>query len=796
MFVGSRLAFRALKNRKKHTFYSILSIALAVAVAFSTQIITDSVAASLVAREDAHYGNMDYIYYNNTSGMLPLSALPTIAGFANVEHATWRRNALLSAYSDDAPDIPSVNWIMGVPDLPSEREIGNAKVISGINGSNSLEGMLFYPGATRPIVISHELSKTLLLTIGDTVFFIPEDTIALYATPTELQSITNGSLTRLQVETQIIANKSRFFRFTITGIIDDMSEGIESPTLQRSTSLRGFQPPETCYYMNANDMGAYVTNNNTAKCSFFIIATNDFFDAGALKGAVNTAVMGSSVEFSDVKSMTLDVIFYLEILIRAVLAGISIVCILFSSNLIQSNIKRNLDENMRDLGILRASGYPKRIMKTYTYTQTTILSLCGTAIGLAGGLIPPLFADINGMANAILTATQDTEIVIPISISIWSLLIALGVGFIAPACFANRPLREIEKYTIIQMIEPDSIPFDARKVQLSKVRVGIINGLLSISGGFMAFYCAKYFYPTFMSGRFSNPNTILLMIGIGLGLFMLVWCSKTFFSQILAKSVSILLRPFKKAIGRFGRIAHRMALSNTVRVRQLTAFTIMGFAMVSSLVVLVNSVGKNEVYDKRTSVGGDIGIFTVIDSSHVPAIEALPEIEAATVASYVLMSNWESNRVVSPLITNMIDDFGGLRDGVSESVNVMVIDLESFLRTNLNDETLFFIQGGEPEAVVRGLDDGSSVLMELQHVEKCGLSIGSQVTINVMGMQSTVPISATTNFFPGMPLIPKSDNQFSKTRSFIISTRTMQNMVKEFYANVDIMIKNRSVNVS
>jgi hypothetical protein len=302
--------------------------------------------------------------------------------------------------------------------------------------------------------------------------------------------------------------------------------------------------------------------------------------------------------------------------------------------------------------------------------------------------------------------------------------------------------------------------------------------------------------------RFSQTMTIVWISVAALSVFFFGIALVDLIGNGLGSLSAGFSRLFRKWLGPVHRIIPKFIHANTRKIKNMVGTMIIGASMVTTVIITANSIISGEVKGMRTFIGGDVTIFNpIVNENDIPSIRAIPGVAAATITSYLLMNTWNANKPITSYLVNKLGSCGGVHDNVMENINLMVIDVPSYLDVNDNDNSIFRLDSNLFETTsqfVHRLDTPYSIILQRELAGETGTSTGSTLPAELSGFQSLLSVVGTAKLLPGAGHMvmydspPDPGEMVSKTRTAIISRDTIESILAEFSGNIDIMIKNMS----
>jgi ABC-type antimicrobial peptide transport system permease subunit len=842
----TKLAIEQLTKSRGRLFAAITVMALGIAIMTSISMIIDTMEAGFVAQEEYLYGNIHYTAYNpagnyadNNQYTIPGNLTSAIRSIEGVTAVTARKGRIMGFCSGANVDDFHNDYVFGIDvDNPDEVKLGRGIVIDcmaafGSPDTAMLEALLSTSIVTSPCVISDAIARDFGWYIGDIIKPSCENYTRAYATATELASVANGTLDASVLEQNIAADKTRWKEFTVVGVFLDGSEAIEKPIPHKENSLNTITPKPRTVYFRLNDTMQYIYNANPGGIAYYLIS-----------GEINADNIDALVPYAifDIRESVQGFIDYSMLITRALLIVLSMISLLVCAYMIKAVIEFNLEERKKEMGLMLALGFNRNKITQYVTTQIVFISAIATGIGFCLGLVLPLNIDTRTMIQFLsYNKVYEVAIEMPVAFKTESILLVIGFGMIFPLIQGLTPLKEMKQWNIIEMMNPEhvsqttilskkitepheskslfsrgkTLPEKEKRKQLKKItqinsrqmkaKRALIPIALMILGLAGVFYACLNSFPEQSYSRlnFSVTWIYLVILGCGGGLFII---SLLHFSRELIASLTAVFtrnpisRRYLKEMNDY--VPKRVYQSSMNRNQSnLTTALIITTTLVVSFLVVYSSAMVGDVKTNRSKLGGDVVIFDppISDEDLIDLRASVTGIAEATLVDYILMSGWRYNAVTQGILVNSIDGVGGRGMNRSESMNVVCIEPSSFIKVNPESDVIYditnplFTSGND---FVLKLNELNSILIQTKLLDDIGKSLGDSVEINIMGLTATLKIVGSCDFMPCAPQMAFMDTDQWITRTAFISRETLSQIVIGHFASTDIMVKNRTINLS
>jgi putative ABC transport system permease protein len=269
------------------------------------------------------------------------------------------------------------------------------------------------------------------------------------------------------------------------------------------------------------------------------------------------------------------------------LSFFSAVALFVGAFLIYNTFTMTVVERTREIGMLRTLGMTRFQITLLVLAEALMLGSIGSAAGVGFGIL--LSRGLMRSMGAV-TATEITQITIPIDGLLTALLVGLGVTLASASLPAWRA-RDISPLEALRVTaKPQSVPLG---------RYGWLVGIGLIAGAYLALYRipfrAEVQYPVGATSVFTLLMGATLAVPITIGAF------------------ERLLRPILEAIYRG---EGRLGASNIRRAKGRTALTVaalmVGIAMIIGIQALTTSFEIDIDNWVQTAIGGDLYVRSPI----------------------------------------------------------------------------------------------------------------------------------------------------------------------------------------
>jgi ABC-type antimicrobial peptide transport system permease subunit len=435
------------------TILTILAILLGVSIFLGTSIAAESVQYSLNYQVTKQFGYTDIIIIdkdNPYTNSIPLDKikeeLKNISGLNYEWTYQMRQYNIVTPYKGIRTSF-SYWWpFVGInASAPLESKFGAVEINESIDENlKTLEALLITPLISNSCVITRLLAETYNLTVGQSLYVYPSQ-------PWPSIDWTNSST---------------WLNLTITGIINDKGKSFAFfyPPITEIWQLR---PPEFAVYVDIGVAQKYIFNNNPNDVNLLLIHAKNIQSIDSTIETVLAAFNSSSdleiksIKFYgfNLKSFFQDQISGMFTLFSAILALFSGISLLVCGILIKNLIEVAKEEQMEEIGIMRAIGISKIGVFRIYLTQISVMAVIGAALGLIlGYLISFLFLGplkmISLAMNVDLFSFFSSDFEIFVVVTSFSLILSLGVGIGLSMLFGMIPAISAVNVKVIKALNP------------------------------------------------------------------------------------------------------------------------------------------------------------------------------------------------------------------------------------------------------------------------------------------------------------------------------------------------------
>ncbi|MHA1752639.1 MAG: FtsX-like permease family protein [Candidatus Helarchaeota archaeon] len=445
-----KIGYRYLARRKIRSILTILAVLLGVSILMGTLVANDSVKGTLEYHLAKKFGYTDIIlinssgYYSNSINYneirKDLDNLKYL-GFIWTSQMKESRNI---AFQPNI-SISKSSWIpiVGVDTHnPYDSKFGSISINSSINSNfTTLNDLLLHPLYVNCCVINTKTANQYNVSVGDIVYIYPE----VPSGPIDWQ------------------NSSSWIQLKITGIIDDHGKAFDYivPPVNDIWQIKDI---DYAIYVNMSIAHQLLTNSdNELKVNNIAIHSNSLQNIDSTLTQIMT-YLNNTIPTNSLYGFNLKSFFASEInnifgLIMSVLIIFSGISLLVCAILIKNMFEVAVEEQLEEIGIMRAIGISKYGIFIIYITQILFISLIGSILGIIIGIFmsTSFFNSIqyvSSILNPSLFELLGSNFEIFITITPQTLILSFISGTLISLIFGLSPAYKASQIQIIDALNP------------------------------------------------------------------------------------------------------------------------------------------------------------------------------------------------------------------------------------------------------------------------------------------------------------------------------------------------------
>ncbi len=429
-----------------------------------------------------------------------------------------------------------------------------------------------------------------------------------------------------------------------------------------------------------------------------------------------------------------------------------IVCVLIIKNLMEMS----KEDQLYELGLLRAIGNTKPSIFFIMFSQILIISIIGMLFGLLfGDFIASLFF---GPLKSILISLTSlyTDFNVVQYISPFTLLISIIAGLAIPLTFGIIPSISAARTNVLASLKPYA---GKRQEKLRTTRAFILNLIIAILLIIMGSVLINIGFSSLLSFT-SNPTTetnisiVFIFLSQLLFLFGFIMLGTLFLPKLIlliSHLLFIFLRNMKK-------ICYRNLTRNLRRTKNAYIMISLGLAFLITMLITLSSVQAGVLPGARLRLGGDIrlGGYYSWDQKIIPLNTSinLSQIDNVAEVCEVKNSYWGVNRT-------LCDSFGS---HIGEALIIFVINTSSYVNMH-STRSIYNYEGTLSFAnFIHQLDITGSIILQKELSEEINKNLGQNVTIKTQNQNDYFPeISANMTVVGIITMLPGIEQTYYDT---------------------------------
>ena len=444
-----------------------------------------------------------------------------------------------------------------------------------------------------------------------------------------------------------------------------------------------------------------------------------------------------------------------------------IICVLIIKNLMEMS----KEDQIYELGLLRAIGNTKYSIFLIMFYQILIISIIGMLLGLLfGSLISSLFF---GPLKSILVnlTSLNTDFDVVQYISPFTLLISIIAGLIIPLTFGIIPSVSAARTNVLTSLKPYSGKNQAKLRSIRAFILDLIISIFLITTGIILINISFSNLLSFTSDPTTEANISIVLLFLSqllflLGFIMLGTLFLPKFILFISHLLVLYLRNMKK-------ICNRNLTRNLRRTKNSYIMISLGLAFLITLLITLSSVKAGLLPGARMRLGGDIrlGRYYNWDQTRIPlnTSKSISQIDNVVEVCEVKNSYWGVNSTIC-------DSFGA-REG--EAMILFVINTSSYVKMH-STGSIYNYEGMLSFAdFIHQLDIKGSIFLQKELSEEVNKNKGQNITIKTQNQYNFFPeisanltVAGIINILPGIEMTYYDTNENLKDYVAIISWDT------------------------
>ena len=467
-------------------------------------------------------------------------------------------------------------------------------------------------------------------------------------------------------------------------------------------------------------------------------------------------------------------------LFRGVLMVISAISLIISVIIIKNLMEMSKEDQIYELGLLRALGTSKISIFLIFFYQVLILASIGVIIGIILGFFmsASFFGPLKTILSNFLILSTDFEV--QLFYTPLTLISGISVGLIVPVIFGTIPAISAAKINILYALNPQTRP---RRLNLQSLSFRIIQVIMSISLIIIGIIILNVGFAGLLS--FSTDTTMETSFAIVLLFFAgLIFISGSIlFGSILLSYISYIFSHILSPILlKMKKICYRNIVKNLRRTKNTFLMIAIGLSFLITVNITLDSIQSGVLPGAHMRIGGDIrlGMYYSSDQTRIPlnTSSKIREIPHVKEICEVKNSYWFENFATC-------DSFG---TKTGENLIIFVINTTSYVQMHYSSS--FYQYQGEKSFFdfIHQLDINGTVILQrelatsIQKTENQVVNISTEYSYNFFPiLSSNLTITGIMDVLPGILFTWGNPDPDSKEYVAVISWNTYFNITGSKY---------------
>ncbi len=730
MMLALKFAVRNLKRRKVRTAVALIGIIIASALFVSVNATIDELNYTLVKSFTDFLGDFDILIYKQGTSLFfdPVNTSNAVSEVNEVNIVVPRlifRGVITSP----------INTTLGV------LLVGiNSSLDEHIGSFNVVNGKLEFD--ENETIVLPTIATQLHLKVGDTI----------NVTTFNYQ---NKTFITTQLKIVAIAEQDGKLPLNMRNVIFTSID-----TLQRM-------------------LGLY---DNQSANFLFIKLNEDVFDYNDVEGTINKLVaIGSEIQLklgldyvvNLVKGNVFERVSTTLEAQRIMLNIFVFITIMISAVLIGSTMLMNVNERIKEFGILRAIGFSRLSIFFMVLAESVILGIIGAALGVIIGYIigmSPLFSLLSAPGRRFtLTQSMPNAEVGMININFNTAVYGFAIGFILSIFAGIYPSYISFGLTPIEALSPAARKTIKIERHLKKIEPSSINWStfwLGI-GMFLIMSLVVILFPLVMFYLGQSTRVLITFLSLGMLIVGLVIA----FTAILPA----IIRGTSKVVTLFLKLEGILAGRNLLRYRRRTVFTFFMLTISIAFIIMTGTLTQSYSALAQVTIKYETGADIVVYLN-----EAIPDTAIANI------SKIEGVQEYTPITAPINAKVGDLIFWKQYNVKIYGINATTFPKTiYLEDVSLdsqdtpisfdVLAKNNETVAIAKGLADALNV------------KLGELVRIDISGTDKIMTVGLVISSIPGFSFT-KFEQRAVRT-DMLVSISTYANLTNGKFNYERVLVK-------
>ncbi len=780
----AKMGILFLNKRKLRTVLTICAIILGVGILTGVNVTADSIDKAINDQINQKLGENDIIVYSNRSGdsrgwFNYNDAKQAILQVQGVKAAVPRiiKSGLSYPLENSSSGWRTTVTAIDITD-PNEKNFGKCNITDALAedlvNTTKLEDLFQrYSAFQYPVVLSNRYAQSFNLKAGDDFYIFPEN-------PSKYGGGINAT------------NTSTWIKTTIIGIISDESEAVSD--FSPYPRIWELTPPSNVVYIDLNDAWDTFFNDHENKVSMLFVSVQNSAEINPIIQRILNlnlpSVFPDGIFAENVKQLFTSGITQINFLMRGLFSIFSGISLLVCAIIIKNLLEMAKEEQMHEIGVMRAIGVTKSKIFSLYISQILFISVIGSAIGIVFGyyLSNIFFGSYLSTAKAV-GANFGTNALTPV-LTNQTIIIGMSAGILISLLFGFFPARAAANVDPLEALKAStSRPKQSLIVRTAKQGVGLSIAIGFIVGGFtlVGSSFAGIFYwdvidPFVVATLFFG--VIIIIIGIVLlGAWLL---------PVIIPALSMLLSPMLKQMR---TITSRNLIKYSRQTKNTFAMLTVGLCMMITVGTIMNSVYMGAYPGGKTITGGDLRIGDLyngqIHKSHQANLTALPSVEQAVPIRFSF--GFEGLTRVQTADKTV---FGGTRDNLAgpirESFHIGIVDPQSYSDLHSKNSIVRIEKRTPLNEAMNRLKTPYTIAIQDRLARKLNIKENDVLTLRFEGFEAKFTVTFIYEVLPGIYWSYYiADSTFDKQFTGIISWQSYEKLIADNIGKADVIARNK-----
>ena len=780
----ARMGILFLNKRKLRMVMTICAIILGVGILTGVNVTADSIDKAINDQINQKLGQNDIIVYSNRSGESRgwfnyNDAKQAILQVQGVKSAVPR---IIKSGVSYPLENSSSGWRTTVVALntsdPNEIHFGKSNITAAlaedlVNTSRLEDLFQRYSHLQYPVVLSRRYADSFNLKPGDDFYLYPEN-------PTKFGGGINAT------------NTSTWIKTTIIGIIVDESEAVSD--FSPYPRVWELTPPSNVVYIDLQDAWGTFFNDHENKVSMLFVSVQNSAEINQVMKRIENANLESifpdGLFTENVKQLFSSGISQINFLMRGLFSIFSGISLLVCAIIIKNLLEMAKEEQMHEIGIMRAIGVTKGKIFSLYISQILFISVIGSAIGIGFGyyLSNFFFGSYLNTAKA-LGANFGGDVLTPV-LTNQTITTGMAAGVLISLVFGFFPARAAANVDPLEALKASSTrPKQSLVIRTVKHGMGLSVALGFIIGGFslIGSSFAGIFYwdvidPVVVGLLFLG--VVILIIGIVLlGAWLL---------PVIIPTLAMLLSPMLKQMR---TITSRNLIKYSRQTKNTFAMLTVGLCMMITVGTIMNSVYMGAYPGGKTITGGDLRIGDLyngqVHKNHQTNLTALPSVAQAVPIRFSF--GFEGLTRVQTADNRI---FGGKRDNIAEpireSFHIGILDPQSYSDLHSKDSIVRIDKRMPLNQAISTLKIPYTIAIQDRLARKLNIRENDILTLRFEGFEANFTVTFIYEVLPGIYWsYYVADSTFDKQFTGIISWQSYEKLIEDNIGKADVIVRNK-----